>query len=272
MKCGSTTLHDYLSEHPEIFMSHNKEPGFFVPEIWKDRDDSEYFDLFAPATTEKYIGESSTFYSKLPTFKGVPKRIYSYNANAKILYIVRNPLDRIISHYFHNRRDLMLHAEKRPIMQAVQKDERYIAYTDYQKQIKPYIALFGEQNVKVVKFESLIQERDTILAEIFSWLGVDTTLIPPETIKSNAKPRQAEVIRGAGMLNKIRYSQAWAKVSPWFPAILKKTGNALAARQDELKLTTHELEQLIKYLSPITVDIASRLQKELKIDCADWHR
>lgn len=272
MKCGSTTLHDYLAEHPEIFMSLDKEPGFFVPEIWEDRQDSEYFDLFASADMEQFIGESSTFYSKIPTFKGVPERIHSYNDKAKILYIVRNPFERIVSHYFHHRRNLMLHAEKRPIMKAVQQDERYIAYTDYPKQIKPYIDLFGEQNVKVVKFESLLEDHNNTLAEIFAWLGVDSTFVPEGNKKSNAKPKQAEVVRGAGIMNKIRYSKFWGKISPWFPAVIKRTGNALAAQQNELELTSHEVEQLKRYLSPVSVDIASRLENMVNIDCAEWKR
>lgn len=81
MKSGSTTLHEYLSQHPDIFMSEEKEPGYFVPELWRDRPKDDYDRLFTNAYDKKYMGESSTHYTKLPTYKGVAERIYQYNSD-----------------------------------------------------------------------------------------------------------------------------------------------------------------------------------------------
>lgn len=269
MKCGSTTLHDYLSDHPEIFMSHDKEPGFFVPEIWGDKDESEYLSLFSSVKDEKYIGESSTFYSKIPTFKNVPESIHNYNHNAKILYIVRNPFERIVSHYFHHRRNL-IHAEKRSIVTAVKKDERYTAYSDYTQQISPYIDLFGKENVKVVKFESLIKFHQEVLMDIYSWLEVDKSIQAKEKKKSNAKPQRSDVVRGFGIMNKFRYSNFWNKLSPGCPSIVKDIGNKLAAKKGCLQLSDCDRKQLVKYLRPACNKIAYDLGDVTGDDYSDW--
>ena len=217
MKSGSTTLHDYLSEHHDIFMSQVKEPGFFVPEIWGDRRADEYVALFRNAHKEKYIGESSTHYTKQPTYKNVAERIFRYNSEAKIIYIVRNPLLRTISHYYHNKRDLERHAEIRPIIKAIESDVTFIAYSNYAMQIKPYIVKFGLQNVMVLTLESLIAEPEKALRKIFNWLEVDLLDIAVFAKRSNAAPAKYKKASGFGWLNWFRYSLLWGKLACCFP-------------------------------------------------------
>ena len=79
MKSGTTSLHEYLNEHPQIAMSTEKEPGYFVEELSLDKDNSWYQSLFENTTNELYFGESSTHYAKYPTYDGVAERIKNYN-------------------------------------------------------------------------------------------------------------------------------------------------------------------------------------------------
>lgn len=99
MKCGTTSLHNYLAMHPNIFMSKNKEPNFFCAE----RDEHTinwYLNLFRNKENHhKYSGESSIGYSKSHEFSSVPQRIKNYKPDVKLIYIVREPIKRMISEY-----------------------------------------------------------------------------------------------------------------------------------------------------------------------------
>ena len=97
MKSGTTSLHNYLSYNPEIYMSEEKEPGYFVKELAQDKGIDWYLSLFDKAENVKYAGESSTHYTKLPTFSGVAERIHEFSPSAKLLYIMRDPIRRSIA-------------------------------------------------------------------------------------------------------------------------------------------------------------------------------
>ena len=248
MKSGSTTLHDYLAEHQEIFMSPEKEPGFFVPELWKKKGKNEYNQLFADATDEKYRGESSTHYTKLPTYQGVAERIYRYNPEVKILYIVRHPVKRTISHFLHNRRDLYLHAENRSILKAIEQDEIYTAYSNYAMQVRPYYEIFGKENVQVVLFEEMIASPETVLKEIFQWLGVNYSFPDANRKKSNAAPAVAPTVRGFGLLNQLRYSSWWNRLSPLFPRGIKNLGNTMAEKEEDVTVSVNDADEVHRKL------------------------
>jgi len=271
MKSGSTTLHDYLAEHSEIFMSAEKEPGFFVPELWSRKSGEEYSQLFAAAGNVRYRGESSTHYTKLPTYTGVAERMYQYNPEAKILYIVRHPVKRTISHYLHNRRDLARHAENRPILRAIEQDEIYIAYSNYAMQIRPYYEKFGKGNIQVVLFEELIVSPESVLKDIFQWLEVSLT--SPGTgynKQSNAAPAVAATVRGIGILNKLRYSSLWNRLSPLFPEKIKKIGNAMAAKREELTVSDSDAYEVHRMLRPIYRECSRDLEALTGKSFAAW--
>jgi hypothetical protein len=99
LKCGTTSIHHYLGLHPEIQMSKPKELNFFVTELnWDlglDWSASRFDDRF------KVRGESSPHYTNLPRFTGVPERIKEHCPDARLLYMVRDPIKRILSHWVH---------------------------------------------------------------------------------------------------------------------------------------------------------------------------
>ena len=102
MKSGTTTLHEYLDSHPQIAMSRIKEPGFFVEELTLRQGEDWYLSLFEQDDRFRYRGESSTHYTKLPVFRGVAERLSRFNPEARLIYIMRNPIERLVSHYWHN--------------------------------------------------------------------------------------------------------------------------------------------------------------------------
>ena len=74
MKSGTSSLHHYLNQHPQVYMSSLKEPAFFTRTQIGPRDVAWYLKLFEEAQDEPVVGESSTHYSKLPTYQRVPER------------------------------------------------------------------------------------------------------------------------------------------------------------------------------------------------------
>ena len=107
-KCGTTSLVHYLAQHPQVFMSAEKEPRFFAPEFFtkyisgpirkgtirNEMEVKEYEGLFDDVTTEKAIGEASTEYIFFPE---TPKRIKKLLPDVKLIAILRNPSDRAFS-------------------------------------------------------------------------------------------------------------------------------------------------------------------------------
>jgi len=99
-KCGTTALHRYLGLHPDIFMSKSKELGFFCSsENWDERL-RWYESQFGAARVR---GESSPSYTNCPRNKGVPERMASLVPDARLIYLVRDPVDRVISQYRFGR-------------------------------------------------------------------------------------------------------------------------------------------------------------------------
>ncbi len=104
-KAGTTSFHYYLNQHPQIQMSAVKEPSFFAPS--SNPPDArrsinrldQYEQLFDPAVGVR--GEASTNYAEYPFRQGVPERIKELVPEAKFVYLVRDPIDRTMSHYHH---------------------------------------------------------------------------------------------------------------------------------------------------------------------------
>ena len=99
LKCGTTSIHHYLGLHPEIQMSKPKELNFFVEELNWDLGLDWYASRFDDRF--KVRGESSPHYTNLPRFEGVAERIHEHCPDARLLYMVRDPIKRILSHWVH---------------------------------------------------------------------------------------------------------------------------------------------------------------------------
>src|ERR687895_490160 len=101
-KAGTTSMWAYLREHPQVFMAEPKELHFFVAESnWK-RGMRWYESHFQDATNAVAIGEACGAYTRFPRFRGVSERIASIVPHARLIYLVRHPIDRMVSNYVLN--------------------------------------------------------------------------------------------------------------------------------------------------------------------------
>src|SRR5262245_52999483 len=101
MKSATTTLHEQLARQPGIFMSHPKEPNFFSDDAIYARSWGWYGELFRRAGPADLRGESSTHYTKLPTYPRTIDRVKRDLPRLKLIYVMRHPIDRLISQYVH---------------------------------------------------------------------------------------------------------------------------------------------------------------------------
>jgi hypothetical protein len=180
-KSGTTSLHHYLGQHPEIQMSSRKEPNFFSGvesaasyTFGRISDLKGYERLFD--STMQVRGESSPSYADFPRHKKVPERIKELVPEAKIIYLVRDPIDRTISHFQHR---VAIGSEQRSLAEAL-KDlpDPYSALTCpslYASQLDLYLQYFPRDRILVVDHADLLAERGSTLREIFAFLTVDDT-------------------------------------------------------------------------------------------------
>jgi hypothetical protein len=168
MKCATSTLHEQLSRQPGIFMTEPKEPFFFSnDEVWAKGLDW-YADLFREASKRDLCGESSTHYTKLPTYPKTIERMRKYVPDIKLIYVIRHPIDRLISHYIHDWTENKINTK---IDDAIISNSEMIAYSRYAMQIQPFLESFGSENVLLVFFEHLISNSQCELERIARFIG-----------------------------------------------------------------------------------------------------
>jgi hypothetical protein len=171
LKCGTTSLHHYLNLHPEIVMSRPKELNFFVEELnWELGPEwyASHFDRSAPVR-----GETSPHYTNLPRFGGVAQRIRDLVPDVRLIYMVRDPIERTLSHYLHN---VGGGYETRSLGEALADGESaYIARSRYAMQLAPYLAAFERERILILANEDLAAERRATVRRAFEFCGVDPT-------------------------------------------------------------------------------------------------
>lgn len=170
MKCGTSTLHAQLALQPQFFMSEPKEPNFFSDDDNYAKGEDWYCSLFRKAPEGVIKGESSTHYTKLPTYPKTVDRLAALIPNAKFIYVMRDPVDRLVSHYIHEWTQGVISA---PIDEAIETHPELIAYSRYAYQLEPFVARFGRERILTVEFEAMTKEPDKELKRIAAFLGAE---------------------------------------------------------------------------------------------------
>jgi hypothetical protein len=180
MKAGTTSLHHYLDQHPEIQMASVKETNFFsgppngtpYPAGLKRVERiEEYEELFNPAFRVR--GEASPSYAAYPQRMGVPERINDLIPQAKLIYLVRDPVARAVSQYDHY---VSYENERIALENALDPSDPHGRYTSpsfYAAQLDRYLRYFPMERILVVDQADLLGDRQATLREIFAFLDVD---------------------------------------------------------------------------------------------------
>lgn len=279
MKSGTTTLHELLARHPQVSMSEPKEPCYFVapellathwPEMWQRgiwKSEAAYLALFADKPDALFFGESSTDYTKRPRLDGIVDRIAAFNPQARFIYIMRDPVERTISHYWHM---VELRGELRNPMDSITRDPHYTEVSHYADQLAPYLARFGRDRVHVLTFEELKHDPQSAVRAVFDWLGVDADHMP-EDIRGahNVTPERVRQKRpNTGLLDRLRHSSAWSAVGPYVPPALRRIGVALTEK--EVARREVDMAGVITYLRPIQQAQTRTLEAQLGRRFNSW--
>jgi hypothetical protein len=276
MKSGTTYLSGLLAEHPAVFVSSPKEPCYFVDQktlrrVWPDRKlylqrANDYLSLFAAAGDAAVIAEASTVYSQLPVFPGVAERILAFSPKARFIYIMRDPVERTISHYWHRVR---WWGERRSLRAALRLDPHYREVSHYARQLNAYLRHVERDRIYVLTYEALVSRPFEQLQHIYAWLGVAGDFRPAKLgIPNNVLPDVIEQVRGFGLLDRLRHSATYHKVGRYIPRPVRSFAAGLAVRPlRPADLDTSEVRSLLRPQQQLETEELGRL---LKRSIPEW--
>lgn len=173
MKGGTSTLAAQLSAQAGIFMTTPKEPNYFSNDAIFAKGAGWYAGLFADAAPGDLKGEASTHYTKLPTYPETVARARAALDAPKIVYIIRNPVDRAVSHFIHEWSQGVMSGD---VEAAFDTHTELVDYGRYAMQIKPWIEAFGSDAVRLVCLETLKANPGAILSEVAAFIGHPTSV------------------------------------------------------------------------------------------------
>jgi hypothetical protein len=286
-KSGTTSVYEWLKQHPQIYMSPRKEPNFFAseggefvvkPGVRKSKypvikDIEDYRALFQDVSNESAIGEATVGYLFNPR---TPERLRLYVPDARLIAILRDPVDRAISHY-----RMMVRGGDEPIadfVQALDEEEHRIrsnwdafswSYKGvglYYVQLKRYFDLFERSQIRVYLYEDLKSDPISLIQDIFRFLQVDYRFTPDLGSKHNQGyvPRNEVARILLTKPNPFRYAYRSLMI-PFIPKEkLEPIIRWLMKRRVELSLEAR------KKLIEVFRDDILMLQELIQRDLSDW--
>ena len=288
-KAGTTALYYYLKQHPQIFMSPVKEPNFFALEGRKPNflgpGDNEAINRFSITNIEAYqalfegaenalaVGEASPLYLYSPD---APKRIRRYIPHAKLIVILRNPVERAYSHFLHFVRDgREPHTNfRRALIEEEKRMRKHWEWAWYYKavgfyfiQLRRYYELFDPKQIQVYLYEDFEEKPMELLRDIFHFLEVNEEYMPDITLRFNVSgiPKNKVIHSFLSKPNPIK--------SLLKPLIPDKWRKRLVVMFQNNNLTKPNLpEDLRMELIEIYRDDILRLQSLIKRDLSRWLR
>ena len=262
MKGGTSSLYHFLAAHPEISPCTKKEPDFFASDTNFAKGMEWYRGLwdFDP-NIHKIALEASTNYSKVPVLPNAAERIASADANFKFIYLLRNPIERIESHYTHSLfRGRRLHKETIP----TEVHPGLINVSRYSMQIEEYYRRFPSDSILLLNFNDLKNNPHQLLTEVCDFLRISREFELPNEEHRNRS--EGKIIDGP----------LWGFIEPIarvFPTQLLPKGSRNALRTilgqrvtKKVKLSEAQREFVLDELR----DDLLKLKTKYNFDVSSW--
>lgn len=160
MRSGTSTLHHHLSAHENI-CSNYKEPDYFAG---NPQGFSSYGEIWEVSDEHQYILDASTNYSKYPFFDGVPQRIHEYGLSPKFVYLLRNPIERIMSHMIDYR---------------LLPTEHMIYVSKYHMQIGRFLEYFSKDDILIVTLDEMQHDAQETVDRVLAHLELPSIVVDP---------------------------------------------------------------------------------------------
>lgn len=273
-KSGTTSLHYYMNEHPEILMSSVKEPDFFSDKEIVDQGLyyvtsrintlQKYHNLFLDKNNEKIFGESSVSYLFYPE---VPKKIKKYNTESKIIIMLRNPVDRAFSHYLMDFKLGLISDRFEDVFNKKEglKFQQYFLLGNYYSQVKRYFDAFSKENVHIIWYSDFKKDAEKEVQKVFKFISVNSYYkVNFENVHNRFSMPKSKVIR------KI-YSIVWFRklLSFLLPStIVRFIRSTLFKKENKPRITT----KLRKILTEYYLDNICKLESLLSINLSEWKK
>ena len=275
-KAGTTSLYHYLSEHPQVEMSSQKEPDYFSDKAineqgmyyTKNRVNSlaKYESLFVQKESVVY-GEASVSYL---FYENVPEDIKKYNPNAKIIIMLRNPIERAFSHYLMDYRLGLISDSFENVLAKKSKHknahlfyQQYIEVSKYSKQIQRYLDFFEKDSILFIDYEDLKINVSKTVDLVYNFLHISTEFAADINTKHNTftmpKNKVIRLIYSFVFLRKI--------LTFLFPTYLVKNIRVLLFKSDKKPELLKETRSLLKR---IFNDDIKNLEEVLCKDYSKW--
>lgn len=237
MKAGTTTLYRDLCLHPDIHMPAEKEPETLV-RFGDDMDAArrDYASLLRFAKPGAIRGEASTAYTKRPRNEGVAERArVLLGPELKLVYLRRDPIKRIISHYKH---DIGLGYTRQSFEAAVTHDPLYLAISRYDWQIAPWIAAFGEPAVLQLDFETYVRDRQEVARRVCAHIGVDPHRLPPVNDNAAFNASDHKPVARSSLTRALVASRLYQRVAkPFIPTALRDRARQALPKAEPVEVT-----------------------------------
>jgi Sulfotransferase family len=169
-KCATTSLHYYLKAHPQVGVQPRKEMRFFADVGTWDKG-VEWYKRQFPTGKQCLVESFGGYYTAYPKEPEVPARIHSLIPQACLIYMVRDPIDRMISRYVHNYSELKEHRSAEEALGDL-ADVEYVPQSMYFAQLERYFPYFSPDQFLIVDDGDFMHDRSAILRRIFEFLGV----------------------------------------------------------------------------------------------------
>ncbi|MDG2357845.1 MAG: sulfotransferase [Polaribacter sp.] len=279
-KAGTTSIANYLNEHPDIFISEEKEPFYFLPNILTDTNkkdpmydsikrrahlsDTEYYGLFSNAKSEKKIGEATVHY--LYHFNEVIPRVKKELGDIDIIIVLRNPIARAFSNYKYQNKGQIVSFEKALKLEEHRRENNYNSFWFYKEvgkyyaPVKEYLSSFSR--VHICFFEDFKENPINFMQNMYSFLLVNNEFEPNISIKHNPT-----MVPKNKILHFLFYFKNRYVIKNIFPKRIRHFLQNQFFKKNNTKLTTETSDRLKDYFKP---DI-KELEQLLNSDLSKWY-
>ncbi len=279
MKSGTTTLHEHLDQHPGVFMSRPKEPNFFSIDTQYERGTDWYASLFEKAHEYQVCGEASPSYSRFPRFAPTTERVAQLLPKAKLVYIMRHPVDRFYSNYVFDR----AYGFNDSISETLKNRTYVLETSNYMLQIERYLQHYPREQILLLLLDDLEKKPQDVMRQLFDFLGVeDHEAAPTESVQANPRGRNYMARQCNTSLQRIRSAPGMRLFKQALPAELRgKLRNCVTQKLPDSRLGKWLANRHTMKTEPLTPELrreilsrlaepTAQLEKFLGRDLAAW--